>query len=187
MASGKSNTFFTTTFENTKLSAEPLNWREVYYTNCPLVSASNVDQELGWIREEYRKIGVKYGFLRSVRENDRYPHYIHNLDNLIRFGGLFPPIHVHADIRRTRLLGVTHAPNEGGCMMVRSRDNVYRMKGVFEVDVAEKAETVAETFLDLDNVHGLRLDRMVGLGPAFGEWISLRASNRSQPPESLTV
>jgi len=98
-----------------------------------------------------------------------------------------PPIHVHADIRRTRLLGVTHAPNEGGCMMVRSRDNVYRMKGVFEVDVAEKAETVAETFLDLDNVHGLRLDRMVGLGPAFGEWISLRASNRSQPPESLTV
>jgi hypothetical protein len=41
------------------------------------------------------------------------PHYIHNLDNLIRFGGLFPPIHVHADIRRTRLLGVTHVAHEG--------------------------------------------------------------------------
>ena len=38
----------------------PLNWNEVYYTNCPLVSASNVDQELGWTREEYKKIGVKY-------------------------------------------------------------------------------------------------------------------------------
>src|SRR6476660_7558321 len=74
----------------TKFSTVPLNWKEVYYTNCPLVSASNVDQELGWTREEYKKIGVKYGFLRSVRENDWYPHYIHNLDNLIRFGGLFP-------------------------------------------------------------------------------------------------
>ena len=116
-----------TTFKNTKLNTVKLNWKEVYYTNCPLVSASNVDQELGWTREEYKKIGVKYAFLRSIRENDWYPHYIHNLDNLIRFGGLFPPIHVHADIRRTRLLGVTHSPREGGCMMVRSKDDIYRM------------------------------------------------------------
>jgi hypothetical protein len=59
---------------------------------------------LGWTREEYKKIGVKYGSLRFRRENNWYPHYIHNLDNLIRFGGLFPPIHVHADIHKTRLL-----------------------------------------------------------------------------------
>ncbi|MEI6634238.1 MAG: ABC transporter substrate-binding protein [Chlamydiota bacterium] len=117
----------TTTMQNTKLNTVPLNWKEVWYTNCPLVSASNVDQELGWTREEFKKIGVKYAFMRSAVENDWYPHYIHNLDNLVRFGGLFPPIHVHADIRRTRLLGVTHAPHEGGCMMVRSRDDIYRM------------------------------------------------------------
>ena len=116
-----------TTFENTQLNTVELDWNEVYYTNCPLVSASNVDQELGWTREEFKKIGVKYAFLRSTRKNDWYPHYIHNLDNLIRFGGLFPPVHVQADIRRTRLLGVTHAPHEGGCMMVRSRDDIYRM------------------------------------------------------------
>ena len=73
-------------------STVPLDWSEVYYTNCPLVSASNVDQELGWTREEFKKIGVEYAFLRSRRENNWYPHYIHNLDNLIRFGGLFPPV-----------------------------------------------------------------------------------------------
>ncbi|MCG3203596.1 MAG: 2'-hydroxybiphenyl-2-sulfinate desulfinase [Elusimicrobia bacterium] len=112
--------------QNTKLSTVPLNWKEVYYTNCPLVSASNVDQELGWTKEEYKKIGVKYAFLRSARENDWYPHYIHNLDNMIRFGGLFPPINVHADIRKTRLLGVTQV-YEGGVMMVRAKDDIYRM------------------------------------------------------------
>jgi ABC-type nitrate/sulfonate/bicarbonate transport system substrate-binding protein len=104
-----------------------LNWKEVWYTNCPLISASNVDQELGWTREEFKKLGVKYDYFRNTRKNDFYPHYIHNLDNLIRFGGLFPPIQVHADIRKTRLLGVTHAPREGGCMLVRSRDDIYRM------------------------------------------------------------
>jgi ABC-type nitrate/sulfonate/bicarbonate transport system substrate-binding protein len=110
-----------------KFSTVPVNWKEVWYTNCPLVSASNIDQELGWVREEFIKIGAKYEYFRSVRENDWYPHYVHNLDNLIRFGGLFPPIQVHADIRRTRLLGATHAPREGGCMMVRARDDIYRM------------------------------------------------------------
>ena len=104
-----------------------LDWKEVYYTNCPLVSASNVDQELGWTNEEYLKIGVKYAYFRSVPETDWYPHYIHNQENLIRFGGLFPPIHVNADYRRTRLLGLTHVPWEGGCLMVRARDNLFRM------------------------------------------------------------
>jgi ABC-type nitrate/sulfonate/bicarbonate transport system substrate-binding protein len=110
-----------------KSSTVPLNWKEVYYTNCPLVSASNVDQELGWTKEEYSKIGVEYAYFRSRRENNWYPHYVHNLDNLIRFGGLFPPIHVHADIRRTKLLGATHVSFEGGCMMVRARDDIFRM------------------------------------------------------------
>jgi len=111
-----------------KLKTVPLDWNEVYYTNCPLVSASNVDQELGWTKEVYKKMNVKYLYLRAREENDWYPHYIHNMDNIIRFGGLFPPIHVHADIRRTKLLGVTHAPKEGGVMMVRSRDDIYTMK-----------------------------------------------------------
>lgn len=110
-----------------KLKTVPLDWKEVYYTNCPLISASNVDQELGWTKELYKKIDVHYLYLRARKENDWYPHYIHNMDNIIRFGGLFPPIHVHADIRRTRLLGVTHVPKEGGVMMVRSRDDIYRM------------------------------------------------------------
>ena len=68
----------------------PLRWDEVFFTNCPMVSANNVDQELGWCREEFKKIGVEYAYFRSRRENDWYPHYIHNLDNLIRFGGLYP-------------------------------------------------------------------------------------------------
>ncbi len=52
-------------------------------TNCPMVSANNVDQELGWCREEFKKIGVEYAYFRHAPENNWYPHYIHNIDNLV--------------------------------------------------------------------------------------------------------
>ena len=98
----------------------PLDWEEVSFTNCPMVSANDVDQELGWCREEFKKEDRRrVRLLPGFAENNWYLHYIHNLDNLIRFGGLYPPIHVHADIRRTVLLGATWV-YEGGCMAVRA-------------------------------------------------------------------
>ena len=140
-------------------STVPLDWSEVYYTNCPLVSASNVDQELGWTKEEYKKIDVRYAYFRSRRENNWYPHYVHNLDNLIRFGGLYPPIHVHADLRRTRLLGATHAPHEGGCMMVRARDDIYRMadlKGK-KIGLTKSLNTIKNDWWRIQEEQGIEL------------------------------
>jgi ABC-type nitrate/sulfonate/bicarbonate transport system substrate-binding protein len=110
-----------------KTSTISLDWKEVYFTNCPMVSANNIDQELGWCKTDFKAIGIDYSYFRSRRETDWYPHYIHNLDNLIRFGGLYPPIQVNADIRRTRLLGATWV-YEGGCMAVRAGDPIWRMK-----------------------------------------------------------
>jgi ABC-type nitrate/sulfonate/bicarbonate transport system substrate-binding protein len=136
-----------------------LNWNEVYYTNCPLVSASNVDQELGWTKEEYKKLGISYLYLRARAENDWYPHYVHNLDNMIRFGGLFPPIHVQADIRRTRLLGVTHAPREGGVMLVRAGDDIYRMadlKGK-KIGLSRSQNTVKTDWWGIQEEQGIEL------------------------------
>jgi ABC-type nitrate/sulfonate/bicarbonate transport system substrate-binding protein len=151
------------TKEDRKFKTVPLNWKEVYYTNCPLVSASNVDQELGWTREEFKKIGIHYAFLRSREENNWYPHYIHNLDNLIRFGGLFPPIHVHADIRRTRLLGVTHAPKEGGLMVVRAKDKIYRMKDLKgkKIGLSKSLNTTKTDWWRIQEEQGIELMLML--------------------------
>jgi ABC-type nitrate/sulfonate/bicarbonate transport system substrate-binding protein len=142
-----------------KLSTVKLDWNEVYYTNCPLVSASNVDQELGWTKEEFKKLGVQYLYLRSRAENDWYPHYIHNLDNMIRFGGLFPPIHVHADIRRTRLLGVTHVPREGGVMLVRAKDDIFRMADLKgrKIGLSRSQNTIKTDWWGIQEEQGIEL------------------------------
>jgi len=116
----------TMTIKGKTMHSVDVDWNDFYYTNCALISPSNVDQELRWVQEELKKIGVTYKYLRSTTENDWYPHYVHNLDNLMRYGGCFPAIHTQADIRRTRLIGTTHV-YEGGCMLVRSRDDIYSM------------------------------------------------------------
>jgi ABC-type nitrate/sulfonate/bicarbonate transport system substrate-binding protein len=116
----------TMTIKGKTMRSVDVDWKEFYYTNCPLVSPSNVDQEIGWVKEEFKKIGITYRYLRSTVENDWYPHYVHNLDNLMRYGGCFPAIHVQADVRRTRLIGTTQV-YEGGCLVVRARDPIYRM------------------------------------------------------------
>ena len=139
-------------------STVPLDWSEVYYTNCPLVSASNVDQELGWTREEYKKIGVDFSFMRSRRETNWYPHYIHNMDNLIRFGGLFPPVHVKADLRNTRLLGATHVW-EGGVMVVRSRDDIYKMSDLKgkKIGLTKSLNTIKNDWWRIQEHQGIEL------------------------------
>lgn len=99
---------------------------QLWYSCCPVIHAGNVDDGLGWIRDELKKKGAKLGYFRSVAEHDYYPHYLHNLDNLFRFGGCSPAIHAKAELRDTRLLGMQWL-NEGGGMLVRAADDLYQV------------------------------------------------------------
>jgi len=120
------STAVVTVIDGQKLSTVALDWKEVWFSNCAMVSANNIDQELGWCRQEFKSIGVTYDYMRHTTDTDWYPHYRHNLKNLIRFGGLYPPIAVNADLSPTVLLGATWV-YEGGCMAVRIDDPLSQM------------------------------------------------------------
>jgi ABC-type nitrate/sulfonate/bicarbonate transport system substrate-binding protein len=152
----------TMTIKGKTMRSVDVDWKEFYYTNCPLISASNVDQELGWVKEELKKIGVAYKYLRSTRESDWYPHYVHNLDNLMRFGGCFPAIHVQADIRRTRLVGTTHV-YEGGCMVVRARDPIFRMKDLKgkKIGISKSLNVIKNDWWRVQEQQGIELMLML--------------------------
>ena len=72
------------------MSARASEGVQAWYTNCPVYHAGNVDQEIGWIEEEFKKLGARFDYFRSTRANDWYPHYRHNLENFFRSGGCCP-------------------------------------------------------------------------------------------------
>lgn len=99
---------------------------QVCYSYCPVIHAGNVDVSLGWIRDELQRRGARLGYFRSISGTNFYPHYTHSLDNLFRFGGCAPAIHVQADLRETRLLGLQWL-NEGAGLLVRADDDIHRV------------------------------------------------------------
>jgi ABC-type nitrate/sulfonate/bicarbonate transport system substrate-binding protein len=155
-------TMGTMTIKGKTMRSIDVDWNEFYYTNCPLVSPSNVDQEIGWVREEFKKMDIAYKFLRSTTENDWYPHYVHNLDNLMRYGGCNPAIHVQADVRRTRLIGTTHV-YEGGCMLVRSRDPIYRMQDLKgkKIGITKSLNVIKNDWWRIQEEQGIELMLML--------------------------
>ncbi len=119
----------TMTVKGKAMKSVDVDWNEVYYTNCPLISASNVDQELGWTKEEFKKIGVSVhlpAFQRARTTGTRTTSTTSTTSSAS--AACFPPIHVQADIRRTRLLGCDPRAPRGRRDDRAPRDPIYRMK-----------------------------------------------------------
>lgn len=101
--------------------------REAYYTICPVFVASNVAVELGWLEEEFRRVGAKLSYLRSLNSNVGWlPHYNHRLPHLFRDGGNIPSISSKADTADTTLIGLT-AGHHGGGIVVRTDSDIRRV------------------------------------------------------------
>jgi len=101
--------------------------RDLLYTICPVLVASNVALELGWLDDELAQVGATATYLRSLpQELSWKPHYDHSSDRLIRDGGNSPAVWARADLRPTVLLGLTQA-QPAGRIVVRAQVDVYRV------------------------------------------------------------
>ncbi len=148
--------------EAKKFGIVALNWNEVYYTNCPLVSASNVDQELGWTREEFKKIGVQYAFsaLAARTTGTRTTSTTSTTSSAL---AVYSPRSTFTlTSAELRLLGATHV-YEGGCMMVRARDNIYRMKDLKgkKIGLTKSLNTIKTDWWRIQEEQGIELMLML--------------------------
>ncbi|SFZ81420.1 ABC-type nitrate/sulfonate/bicarbonate transport system, substrate-binding protein [Devosia enhydra] len=143
--------------------------RELIYTICPVLVASNVALELGWIEDNLAKVGARATYLRSIAEPGIWKaHYNHDSDRLIRDGGNSPAIWSHADLRPTVLLGLTQA-QPAGKIIVRADSEFFRVGdlkghrfGIYasrnDGKIDHRRATTEHGILTTLKVHGLKRD-----------------------------
>ena len=104
----------------------------VHYTICPVLVASSIAVELGWLEEEFRRVGAGAIYLRSLPDNAGWlPHFTHGLPALFREGGAISAIHAKADLTDTTLIGLTWVRNgSGGQILVNSDSDIHSVAGL---------------------------------------------------------
>jgi ABC-type nitrate/sulfonate/bicarbonate transport system substrate-binding protein len=101
---------------------------DAVYTICPVVTASAVAAELGWLQEEFERAGVKLHYLRSKSSPGEWlAHFTHSLPGLIRDGGNIPALWAHGDVQPTTLVGLTLSPTSGH-LAVRVNAGIRRVE-----------------------------------------------------------
>src|SRR5436190_132439 len=79
----------------------------IWFTRCPVPTASGIAHSLGWLSEEFGRDGLEVAALQDApRELSRH-HFDHELPGLFREGGNIPALAAKATGSPSRLIGLT--------------------------------------------------------------------------------
>jgi len=79
---------------------------KIWFTRCPVPTASGIAYKLGWLSEEFAADGLAVDTLQEARQLGRH-HYDHDLPGLFREGGNVPALAARAAGAPSRLIGLT--------------------------------------------------------------------------------
>lgn len=83
----------------------------IWYTRCPVPTASGIAIQKGWLTETFRSEGIA---IRSMRHSQdpkiRESHYTHTLDDSFRQGGNAPSLFARSEDKDTVLIGLHWIP-----------------------------------------------------------------------------
>ncbi|MFE6858173.1 ABC transporter substrate-binding protein [Nocardia sp. NPDC057668] len=79
----------------------------LWYTRCPVPTASGLAHSLGWLGETAAHSGLDFGVLQDAGPELAGFHFSHELSGLIREGGNVPALAARAQGSPTRLIGLT--------------------------------------------------------------------------------
>lgn len=80
---------------------------EIWFTRCPVPTATGLAYKLGWLDEEFAVDGVPVRTLQESTPENALHHYDHRLPTLIREGGNMLAIAARAQGEPTKLVGLT--------------------------------------------------------------------------------
>jgi ABC-type nitrate/sulfonate/bicarbonate transport system substrate-binding protein len=99
---------------------------KIWFTRCPVPTATGLAYKLGWLTEEFAKDGIALQTLQDTPEL-RHHHYSHGLTTLIREGGNLLAIPARAQGAQTRLVGLTWI-DEAQSILVRPGSGITEPK-----------------------------------------------------------
>ncbi|MEU4804056.1 ABC transporter substrate-binding protein [Actinosynnema sp. NPDC023587] len=79
----------------------------IWYTRCPVPTASGLAHHLGWLAEEFAADGLDVGVLQDAPPDIAARHFDHRLVGLFREGGNVPALVAKSEGAPTRLIGLT--------------------------------------------------------------------------------
>lgn len=84
-----------------------MNIDTIWYTRCPVPTASAIAIRTGMLEEAFARHGVAFRSLRHARErNVRESHFTHTLENSFRHGGSAPALYARSEGADTVLLAL---------------------------------------------------------------------------------
>ncbi|WP_043650967.1 ABC transporter substrate-binding protein [Nocardia thailandica] len=79
----------------------------LWYTRCPVPTASGLAHSLGWLGDTAAAAGLDFGVLQDAGPELAGHHFLHDLSGLVREGGNVPALAARAQGSPTRLIGLT--------------------------------------------------------------------------------
>ncbi|HSH96777.1 MAG: ABC transporter substrate-binding protein [Methylophilaceae bacterium] len=83
------------------------NIDQIWFTRCPVPTATGLAYKLGWLDEEFAPDGIKVSTLQDAPRELQRHHYDHQLPTLIREGGNLLALAARAQGAATKLIGLT--------------------------------------------------------------------------------
>ena len=88
------------------LPAADTRLERIWFTRCPVPTASGIAYKLGWLNEEFAADGLPVETLQEARQLGQH-HYDHQLPGLFREGGNLPALAARAAGAPSRLICLT--------------------------------------------------------------------------------
>lgn len=129
----------------------------IWYTRCPVPTASGLAHKQGWLVEEFKTAGLDFGVLQDAGPKLAEHHYDHQLTGLFREGGSVPALAARSAGAPTRLIGLTWI-EEWQTILVRPDSGITGAADLAGARVALPAwaETRAKSFPRAMALHGIK-------------------------------
>lgn len=109
--------------------------KEIWFTRCPVPTATGLAYKLGWLKQEFDKDGISVSTIQDAPRYFARHHYDHELPTLIREGGSLLSLAARAQGARTKLIGLTWI-DEWQAILVRPDSGITQPRDLKGLRVA---------------------------------------------------